>query len=402
MPMNKYPVSLQAESLMAHMRAICNGIGSRPSASEQERQAADYVEKIVRQSGVTNIERQVFKSHNSPGWIQIPCFLAGLFAVIFVIAGGQWGKFVGSALFLSSAFVFYRFLFATPPFFSKLISHWTSQNVIAKIPAENQARQTIYIVGHLDSQKQRFQFPPSLFWIMKAQTSLPVIAGVLGGVLALVDILFNHLTTPYWLVLGFAYLYGLLGSIYDETQPYVEGANDNATAVSLLLGMAQALKDQPLKTTAVVLLFTGSEEVGCAGMENYLKQYSPPKEDTLWVDIEMVGTGNLCYITRHGVSYLSTYLPHSEMVAFAEQTARKNPHLNVMGRNMVIIEEIANLRKRNYKAICIAGYSAEGVLPNWHRLSDNLSNIEPDTLSRAASYIWELIQEIDLADENVH
>ncbi len=399
--MNEYHVSLQPESLMTHMKAICKGIGPRPSASEKEKQAADYVEKTVRQFGITNIERQLFKTQNSPGWIEIPCLMAGLFGIAFAMVGGLWGKWIGSILLLSSALVFQRFLFVIPPFFNKLITRWSSQNVIVKVPAANQAQRTIYLAGHLDSQKQRFQFPPSPFWMMKIQTSLTVVAGIIGSILLLVDILSNHPTSLYWLaLLGFLYLYGLLSLIYDETQPHVEGANDNATAISVLLAMAQALRDQPLQTTDVVLLFTGSEEAGCTGMESYLKQYSPSKENTFWIDIEMVGTGNLCYITRHGVSYLSTYLPHPDMVAFAEQTAHKNPHLRVTGKDMVIIEEVANLWKRDYKAICIAGYNTDGVLPNWHRLSDNLSNIEPATLSRAAFYVWMLMQEIDRSNSS--
>lgn len=41
------------------------------------------------------------------------------------------------------------------------------------------------------------------------------------------------------------------------------------------------------------------------------------------------------------------------------------------------------------------GATDQGCLPNWHRVSDQLSNIEPDTLSRAARFTWALAQEID-------
>jgi hypothetical protein len=394
--MNGYPTSLQSEALMAHMQAICKGIGPRPPTSKQERQAADYVENTLHSLGISNIQRQAFRSPNSSGWVTVPCFAAGLVGTILAIFAGQWGKIIGGILLLISAYVFRQVLLVVPPFFEGLIARWTSQNVIAKMPAENQAQQTIYLVGHLDSQKQRFQFPSSPFWIMKSQTSLPVVAGLVGGTVLLVEALLNLQITPQWLwLLEIAYLYGLSGALYDETQPYVEGANDNATAVSLLLGIAQALKTQPLQNTEVVFLFTGCEEAGCVGMEGYLHQYAPPTDNTFWIDIEMVGAGNLCFITRHGISYLSAYLPHPAMVEFAERVARKYPDLEITGKEMVIIEEIANLSRKKYKAICLSGYNAEGVLPNWHRLSDNLHNIEPDVLSQAACYTWELMREID-------
>jgi hypothetical protein len=256
----------------------------------------------------------------------------------------------------------------------------------------------MYLVGHLDSQKQRFQFPPSPHWITKTQTSLPIVVGLLGGLALLLELALGNVLPSWWLwIVGAGFLYGFIGALYDEFQPHVEGANDNATAVSVLLGVGAALKSQPLENTDVVLLFTGCEEVGCAGMENYLKQYAPPKENTFWVDVEMVGTGNLCYVTKHGISYLSAYYPHPHMVKLADQTAREHPDLKVTGKDMVIIEEIANLWRRGYKSVCVAGYNAEGVLPNWHRLSDTLENIEPETLSRAAHYVWELAREIDRA-----
>ncbi len=394
--MIKCPDNLEPERLMGDMRAICEGIGPRPSASTREGQAADYVAKTLRQSGITNIQRQLFKSQNSIGWLTIPAFLMGILAVLAASLFGLWGKIIGSVLFFGSGYIFRQFLFVIPPFFQKLIARWTSQNVIAEIPSAGQAKQTIYLVGHLDSQKQRFQFPPTLFGIMKAQTSLPIILGMLGGVLLLLDVVLGYGGMTGWLWLwGIAYLWGLAGAIFDETQPHVEGANDNATAISLLLGIAKTLSRHPLQQTNVVLLFSGCEEVGCVGMENYLQQYSPPIENTFWIDIEMVGTGELCYITKHGVSYFSSYYPHPEMKQLANLVAQKHSQLGVKGKNMVIIEEIANLWRRGYNAICIAGYNEEGVLPNWHRLSDSLENIEPTTLSRAANYTWELMQEID-------
>jgi hypothetical protein len=394
--MDPYPSSLQPEALMVHMRAICQGIGPRPSTSHQESQAADYVEKTLRHWGMTDIKRQLFKSRNSYGWATVPCFAVGLLASIFAAVGSRWGKLISSVLLLGSARTFRRSVLAMPPFFRRWISRWTSRNVIVNVPAKDKARQTVYLVGHLDSQKQRFQFPPSNANVMKAEASLPIVLGVLGSLSSLVAAAFKPRKTPWWIwPLGAAYVWGLCGGLYDETQPYIEGANDNATAVSVLLGIAQALKHRPLQHTDVVLLFTGCEEVGCVGMARYLEQYSPPRDNTLWIDIEMVGTGDLCYVTQHGISYFTSYVPHPEIVGIAKEVAEKHPYLGVKGKEMVIIEEIATLRREKYKAVCVAGYNEEGALPNWHRLSDNLDNIEPETLSRAARYTWEIVNEID-------
>ena len=394
--MDEYLNQAWTESLTTHMRAISKGIGPRPSTSDKEKQAANYVEDTLRELGLSDIHRQSFKSQNSAGWTTIPSFLIGFVAVILALFGGQWGKLIGGVFLLVSAHTFRQSALVISPFYSKLIKRWTSQNVIAKIAAKAQAQQTIYLVGHLDSQKQRFQFPPSIPEIMKTQSSLPIALGAFGGILSLIVAFSAPESQSWWLwFMGAAYSWGVLGGLYDEFQPYVEGANDNTTAISLLLSTAEALKDNPLEHTDVILLFTGCEEVGCVGMESYLQEYAPSRENTFWIDIEMVGTGNLCYVTKHGISYLSTYTPHPRMVALAEEAAQEHPKLGVKGKDMVIVEEVANLSRRGYKALCLAGYNEKGILPNWHRLSDKLENIEAETLSRAAHYTWALMQKID-------
>lgn len=390
------PSSLRPEALMGTMRGLCEGIGPRPSAAPQERQAADAVEAALLRMGISNIQRQIFKSPNSIGWMTLPCFMAGLLGTGLALVGGLWGKIVGGLLLLSSSVVTYRLLFAAQPFFQRWIARWKSQNVIARVPARGRAEQTLYLVGHLDSQKQRFQFPPSVSWMMRVQASLPVVVGAAGGAALLGAALLEATVAPFWLgLLGAAYLYGVLGAVVDECQPHVEGANDNASAISVLLGVAETLQQQPLERSEVVLLFTGCEEVGCVGMGHYLQVAAPPVNTTLWIDLEMVGTGELCVVTRHGISYLNSYRPDPVLVEAAARVAQRQPWLRLKGKAMVILEEVATLRRRGYRAVCLAGTDAHGRLPNWHRLADCLEAIEPDTLSRAACATWELLLELD-------
>jgi hypothetical protein len=110
----------------------------------------------LRKLGIPDIQRQPFQSPNSAGLVTVPAFAAGLLGVVIALFGGLWGEIIGAILLLGSATVFRQGILVEPTFFEKLISRWTSQNLIAKIPAAGQAQQTIYLVGHLDSQKQRF------------------------------------------------------------------------------------------------------------------------------------------------------------------------------------------------------------------------------------------------------
>jgi len=400
---HSFPSSLQPDTLREHLRALCRDIGPRPACSPAERRAADYVRTTLRRLGVNDVHEQSFKSYTTFGWVIIPLIPASLLAVLLAWSGWLWGKWLGGVILLIGAYVLYDFFYMQPPFFHRLIARHCSQNVIAHIPAKTATpRRTIYLIGHLDSQKQRFLVPTPNPAHMRWMTTSLLLVMVIGGLVFLGDIWLTARGIGWgvWIVGALILIESMISLAltgHDEKQPYVEGANDNASAVSVLLGIAAALQAQPLTNNEVRLLFTGCEEVQCVGLEAYRRQFKPPHENTYWIDLEMVGTGGICYVTRHGISYLTTYTPHAEMVQLAEQTAQQYPELQVEGRPLLIVEETATLRLNDYRAICLAGYDTQGYLPNWHRLTDTLENIEPETLSRAACFTWALLQTIDQA-----
>ncbi len=387
---------LRVENLMRHMRVLCKDIGPRPPTSAQERRAAEYVRRTLESLGVEAIREQRFKSHNSSGWVSIPVILAGVLAMPIAWIGGQWGHLIGGLLMLFGAYTTWAMLLEIPPLFQALINRWHSQNVIATLAPDGAVWRRVFLIAHLDTNKQRFQAPPPDPRWMKATLTFSLLVGCVGGLSLLAGALLNWPGVAWWQwALDGVLLVALVGLAFDETQPHVEGANDNACAVSILLGVAEALRAQPLQHTELTLLFTGSEETSCVGMESYLQEFAPPKENSYWIDLEIVGAGNLCYITRHGASYITEYYPAPDMVRLAVLAAQKNPEWGVIGKEMLILEEVANLQRRGYKAICLAGYNEKGFLPNWHRLTDTLENIEPGAMERAARYTWALVQEID-------
>jgi len=390
------PESLNAERLMAHMKVLCQQIGPRQAASRQERAAAEYVKQQLAAMGITDVHEHVFDTQDSSGAITIPALGMGLAGFIIAAMGKRWAKWMGAALAFLGAYTAHGLTRAKPPFFQKWIAKHRSQNVIALIPSKGEELQHVYLIGHLDSNKQRLLTPTTPQSLFKPIAT----AAIGGGFLSALGLFWRGLRNRCGLsglqTLSMLSYIGYLGmAMREENEPVIEGANDNATAVSVVLGMAEALKANPLEHTGVTLLFTGCEEVACVGIENFLQDYNPPKHNTYFIDLEMVGTGNICYITKHGISMLAEYSPAPELTAAAARAAAKHPELMICGKDMLILEEVSNLVRRGYKALCVAGFNQEGYLPNWHRVSDTLSNIEPETLSKAARYTWAIVEEID-------
>jgi hypothetical protein len=190
--------------------------------------------------------------------------------------------------------------------------------------------------------------------------------------------------------------FNLLLSLLEETGGFIDGASDNASAVACLLGLGMQLQEHPLEHTEVWLAFTGAEEVGCVGMHSLLDTYGPDLQDAWFLDFEMVGVSDIAYVTRHrSASYLTAYAPDAESLALAEETASSHPDSQVTGRPMVMVEEVGCLRGRGFRGLCLVGVGKDGWLANWHRYSDNLDNIEPEGLERAARFAWAMMQTLD-------
>ncbi len=384
-----------AERMLKHMRVLCKDLPPRTPTTEGERKAGEYVSGVLTGLGVKDVSTQTFKGIATMG---LPASIAAVLGVLsFPLGwwGGSLGPWLAGAVLLLSAYTIRNLLSTIPPFFQALVAVHDSQNVIAKIPAKGAARKRIFLVGHLDANKQRFNFPTPIPALLKPVETASIVLIALAGLSFWAQALLGWNLFWFQGICLVILLVVLVGLWADEFQPTVEGANDNASAVVVLLDIAHALQSQPLENAEVTLLFTGCEEVGHHGLQAYLDTQRPPVENSYWIDLELVGTGNLCYATKHGVSYFTEYTPGAEILSLAEQTARENPDLQVTGRSMLILEEVATLRRYRHNALCLMGYNEQGYLPNWHRVTDTMEHIEPPMLERTAAFTWQLMQGID-------
>ena len=80
-----------------------------------------------------------------------------------------------------------------------------------------------------------------------------------------------------------------LGRCYE----IIPGANDNASAVAVMMGLARALKENkiPLKRTVMFIAF-GSEEQALVGSKEYLARPAVPLEKSVLLNMDGVGIGH--------------------------------------------------------------------------------------------------------------
>lgn len=382
------------------MRVLAQDIGARAPASENERRAAEYIREQLAAFGVEQVREQRFNTPRTAGTTFIPLALIGAVSA-WLTRRGRIGRVIGGAGLIWAALEARRALLMEPPSFIPLAVGGESRNVIARIAPTDEVKRFVFLVAHLDSPKQRMTVPlrylpfltkPFLSWVLVwalLHGGGAVLRAVLGGSSKRASKPPHESGTPVW---------GLLtGLLFDETQPISDGANDDASGMAALLEIAAALRDRPLANTEVVLLFTGAATAGGIGLSSYLDQYAPPKDFSTWINLEMVGAAgtSLSYIAKGGLTHLSEYRPAPRITALTRALAEKHPEYGVYGKNVLLLDETAALRRRGYEAITLAGVDRGGNLPRWHGAGDTLAQISPDPIERAVRFTRLMIDAID-------
>ncbi|MBN1486362.1 MAG: M20/M25/M40 family metallo-hydrolase [Anaerolineae bacterium] len=389
--------AFSAESLMAHVRVLAGEIGPRPAGHPEEMRARQYVRQVLHDLGYYEIETLPFLTSDTWGYgLGYPLALA-LAGNLPGRKSGRTGRFLGSALSLFSGYTLVQTARSGKQPLAALAPRNHSATLLVKIPPVNTPERKLVLLGHLDTNKNRHSFKPQWKKLLLGMMTFGIGATVSNGIAQLAAALgagegANKMRKASALAIAL----GLLVTLYDEEGGYVDGANDNATAVACLLGLAAHLKENPLQHTEVWLAFTGAEEVGCVGAHALLDAYSAELRDAWFLDFEMVGTEEIAYVTRHsGLSNLSSYTPDAESLDWAITTAQKMPELNIQGKEMVITEEVGTLRGRGYRGLCLVGVGEDGWLANWHQYTDDVAHIEPSGLEKAARFAWAMMEELD-------
>jgi hypothetical protein len=380
--------SLSGTTLMQHIRALADVIGGRPAGKRGEMQARQYVGHALKEAGIDlPVEEIPFRSPDT--WLY-----ASLIPGVLTLAGNLLGKrfrWLGGSMSLFSAFALYKATVAQRQPLTFLAPSGESANLVVRIPAASgTARRKVVLVGHLDTNKHRLSFRPEMKSMLRPFASTGIILATLNGIAQLFGL--NGLRR----VTGFGIALSLPVLLLDELDEFVDGANDNATAVACLLGLGAHLNQNRLRDTEVWLAFTGAEEAGCLGMHALLDKYRVELADAWFIDFEMVGAGKIAYVTEHSsLSLFGAYQPDPESVALAVETARNHPEFGVSGTAITITEEVGALRGRGFRGICLVGVGEDGWLVNWHQNTDIAANIDPACVEKAARFALAMMQTLD-------
>jgi acetylornithine deacetylase/succinyl-diaminopimelate desuccinylase-like protein len=359
---------------------------SRPSASHGERRAAEWLAGELREACCRSVRVEEERAHGGYWWPlgllnalallasrfgRVPTALAGAFA-----AGAVYDDVGGGRLW----------------FRRRALPHRPTWNVVAEA-GDPDAERTVVFVSHHDAAHTGLVFHPALPRLAmehapklhaSANQSLPIVYGLFLGPLLL----------ALWGLTGGRILRGV-GSFFAAgataamadigARPVVPGANDNLSAVAVVVALAHALRERPPEGVRVILLSTGSEEGFMEGMQAFGRRHfsSLPRAATEFVCVECVGSPQLCVVEGEGMLRMRHYDERSRE-ALAAAGAAAGIELRRGLRTVAATDGLISLRA-GYPTCTLGGVDETKFPANYHWPTDTPDNLRWESIEGAVA-----------------
>ena len=361
----------------------------RPSASSGERRAAEWIVDQLADSAIpARIEAEAAHGTHLP--FVLPSALALLAGLLRSRSAAAVVAALGTAAIVDE-------LEGRRRLVRRLLARRETYNVVAEAGNPRGSRTVVFTAHHDAARPWTAAFgaiasapPPRLLGGRPlplagtlAYAPLTVLLGVAGRLRAL--------------RLAGAALCAFIVALWTDAarRPPVPGANDNASGVAALLGVACDLADSRPESLRVVLLSAGSEETMLEGMDAFLRRHRGELDParTIVVCLDMLGWDRLLLRESEGV--LRRYRTRSEDVDLVLRGARAAAvHVEVAPPAAPPSDGLA-ARWAGLPTIFLSSAAADGGYPHYHRPSDVPENVDIETIVAARRLCSQLVAELD-------
>ncbi|MBN2247198.1 MAG: M28 family peptidase [Coriobacteriia bacterium] len=237
--------------VMEHVHQLADVIGPRPATTDAEAQAADYIEDVFTARGL-DVERQEFDSPRTGGWPFVIIHLLTIGGAVL----SMWWSLPGLLAALVGAVLLWLEL-DTRFSLARLLPKGPSQNIIARhVPRVRRGERLkcVVIVAHYDSAKASLAYSPGLVKHRALIVTLTLWLSVAVAVIVAFGALpFTAALKPWTgyvaVAVAVPLLLPLVFALHRELLAHaVDGANDNASGVAVMLSVMDAIVPESEQT----------------------------------------------------------------------------------------------------------------------------------------------------------
>jgi hypothetical protein len=365
----------------------------RPSASEGERRAAEWIADRLRALGwPARVEQET--AHGGYWWpLAAANALAAGGAAVALTRRGPMARVAGALAGAAGATAVWDDVSGGELRFRRaLFGRRPTWNVIAEV-GDPAAARTVIVVAHHDAAHSGLVFHPAFSRIgpklaprmhERARHTLPIMHAVWGGPLM---VLAGSALAARWLVrAGLALSLGTVAAMADiGARRSVPGANDNLSAVAVVLALAERLRDRPVEGLRVLLVSTGSEESFSEGMHGFARRHFPALDPgrTEVLCLECLGGPTMIVLEGEGMLVMHDYPAHlrDELAAAA---ADAGVSIERGLRTVAATDGLVSMR-RGYPTVTLASVDYTKMPLNYHWPSDTPEALHWETVEQAIS-----------------
>ena len=349
--------------------------GPRPATGLGEARAAAAVDGRLRRSGL-HVAADIFSMQNPRLWVSVVLVLCAF------LASGMyyWLPIPASTLLFGStifSMLVWRRIWA-----SIFTTSSKSQNVVAVRTAEKVQHQRIVLLAPLDSPLPSVRLESRLAsflqndWLAPFATALMFLMALVGLILPLRLYLFLMLA-PLILLLAI-----LIRALFDRYGAQSPGALHHAGPLAVLLDCSNSL--ETLQTSELWSVALGASSNMHAGVQNLLERYPFDKETSLFIVLEGLGAGKLCYNVN------------TAQHAFFHQRVAEAIHSGIELELCPPRPGLASmLMRQGYACIALHADDGHGHWPLYGSPNDTVEQLDANQLVLAARFVLECVRALD-------
>ncbi len=372
----------------------------RAPGSPGEREAADWISERLAAAGCRCVveEAEFLDGYARP---LIPLGLASAGAGLVALTGRA--RWLAAAIGVTTAAGVADDVQNGTRAWRRLIGRpQATQNVVAEAgpPA---AQRTLVVLAHHDAAQTGQVFDQRLHhWLGER------FPGILERMDTSLPLWWPVIAAPLLVVAGAARrsrglaAAGLAGSLGAAAlgadiarSPTVPGANDNLSAVAVLVALAERLRREPRPGLRVLLVSCGAEEVLQGGIHGFCARHLPTLDrDQTWVlCLDTVGSPRLILVEGEGPVIMEDYWDRTFRDRLAGAAERAGVTLRRGMRARFSLDAIIPSRAR-YPTAALSSTDWAKALTEYHQMTDTPENLHYGTVADAVEVAWELLGEL--------